>query len=145
MLRSLWVGILIALPSGAGVALAILGGNTGSLVGVAISASLLPPLVNAVSWTLHYPISGLEVVRGFLDVLSSLILYSFRACFGVYPLWQPSTVRPEPTSVLYFLVFINVDAQKNKQCKRTFIPRCRDWWVGFFDVGAKLKIWPPHT
>ncbi|ESO06316.1 hypothetical protein HELRODRAFT_160480 [Helobdella robusta] len=48
MLRSLWVGIFIALPSGAGVALAILGGNTGSLVGVAISASLLPPLVNAV-------------------------------------------------------------------------------------------------
>lgn len=49
MLRSLWVGVLIALPSGAGVALSILGGNTGSLVGVAISASLLPPAVNAVS------------------------------------------------------------------------------------------------
>jgi uncharacterized hydrophobic protein (TIGR00271 family) len=47
MLRSLWVGVLIALPSGAGVALSILGGNTGSLVGVAISASLLPPAVNA--------------------------------------------------------------------------------------------------
>lgn len=46
--RSLWVGMLIALPSGAGVALSILGGNTGSLVGVAISASLLPPAVNAV-------------------------------------------------------------------------------------------------
>ncbi|XP_033738239.1 uncharacterized protein LOC117325851 [Pecten maximus] len=45
--RSLWTGILIALPSGAGVALSILGGNTGSLVGVAISASLLPPAVNA--------------------------------------------------------------------------------------------------
>ena len=49
MLRSLWVGVLIALPSGAGVALSILGGNTGSLVGVAISASLLPPAVNAAS------------------------------------------------------------------------------------------------
>ncbi|ELU08060.1 hypothetical protein CAPTEDRAFT_213394 [Capitella teleta] len=47
MLRSLWVGVLIALPSGAGVALSILGGNAGSLVGVAISASLLPPAVNA--------------------------------------------------------------------------------------------------
>ena len=53
MLRSLWVGILIALPSGAGVALSILGGNTGSLVGVAISASLLPPAVNAVSATIY--------------------------------------------------------------------------------------------
>jgi uncharacterized membrane protein len=40
---------MIALASGAGVALAVLGGNTASLVGAAISASLLPPAVNAVS------------------------------------------------------------------------------------------------
>lgn len=46
-LHSLVVGILIALPSGAAVAIAILGDNTGSLVGTAISASLLPPAVNA--------------------------------------------------------------------------------------------------
>ncbi|KAK0059243.1 hypothetical protein Bpfe_011319 [Biomphalaria pfeifferi] len=46
-LRSLLVGVLIAIPSGAGVALSILGGKVGSLVGVAISASLLPPAVNA--------------------------------------------------------------------------------------------------
>ena len=46
--RGLGVGVAIAIPSGAGVALSILGGNTGSLVGVAISASLLPPAVNAV-------------------------------------------------------------------------------------------------
>lgn len=46
--RSLWIGVLVALPSGAGVALSVLGGNAGSLVGVAISASLLPPAVNAV-------------------------------------------------------------------------------------------------
>ncbi|RUS92106.1 hypothetical protein EGW08_000130 [Elysia chlorotica] len=46
-LRSLPVGVLIAIPSGAGVALSVLGGKVGSLVGVAISASLLPPAVNA--------------------------------------------------------------------------------------------------
>lgn len=46
-LHSLVVGILIALPSGAAIAIAILGENIGSLVGVAISASLLPPAVNA--------------------------------------------------------------------------------------------------
>ena len=46
--RSLWVGVLISLPSGAGVALSVLGGVTGSLVGVAISASLLSPTVNSV-------------------------------------------------------------------------------------------------
>ena len=37
----------IAIPSGTGVALSTLGNNTSSLVGVAISASLLPPAVNA--------------------------------------------------------------------------------------------------
>ena len=41
--RSLLDGVLIAVPSGAGVALSVLGGNAASLVGVAISASLLPP------------------------------------------------------------------------------------------------------
>ncbi|XP_067003055.2 uncharacterized protein [Anabrus simplex] len=46
--RSLWVGLLIALFSGAGVAISTLADYTGSLVGVAISASLLPPAVNAV-------------------------------------------------------------------------------------------------
>ncbi|XP_078317414.1 uncharacterized protein LOC111120045 isoform X2 [Crassostrea virginica] len=45
--RGLWVGVFIALPSGIGVALSVLGGNSGSLIGVAISASLLPPAVNA--------------------------------------------------------------------------------------------------
>ncbi|CAG9793965.1 unnamed protein product [Diatraea saccharalis] len=46
-IRSLWVGVLVALPSGAAVALAVLSEYTASLVGVAISASLLPPAVNA--------------------------------------------------------------------------------------------------
>ena len=45
----MWLGVIIALPSGAVVALAILAGNTESLVGVAISAALLEPSVNAVS------------------------------------------------------------------------------------------------
>jgi uncharacterized hydrophobic protein (TIGR00271 family) len=47
-LHSVIVGILIALPSGAAVAIAVLGDNFGSLVGVAISASLLPPACNTV-------------------------------------------------------------------------------------------------
>lgn len=44
--RGLIGGVLVAIPSGIGVALSILGNNTSSLVGVAISASLLPPAVN---------------------------------------------------------------------------------------------------
>lgn len=46
--RGEWTGLLtgiaVAIPSGMGVCLSILGGNTSSLVGVAISASLLPPV-----------------------------------------------------------------------------------------------------
>lgn len=45
-LSGLISGVLVAIPSGIGVALSILGNNTSSLVGVAISASLLPPAVN---------------------------------------------------------------------------------------------------
>ena len=40
------IGIVIAVPSGVGVALSALSNNTASLVGVAISAALLPPAVN---------------------------------------------------------------------------------------------------
>mmetsp|Transcript_908 Transcript_908/g.2766 ORF Transcript_908/g.2766 Transcript_908/m.2766 type:complete len:434 (+) Transcript_908:151-1452(+) len=43
---SLVIGILFAVPSGAGVALSVTGGGSNSLVGVAIAASLLPPVVN---------------------------------------------------------------------------------------------------
>lgn len=47
--RSLWMGVLWALTSGTGVAVALLQGAVGPLIGVAISASLLPPVVNCVS------------------------------------------------------------------------------------------------
>jgi hypothetical protein len=35
--KRLWVGVLIALPSGAGVALSVLGGNTGTKIFIDIS------------------------------------------------------------------------------------------------------------
>ncbi|CAF1100407.1 unnamed protein product [Rotaria sordida] len=74
-LKRLWVGVLIALPSGAGVALSVLGGNTGSLVGVAISASLLPPAVNC-GLLLAYAILARAlstVARTSINRLSTLI------------------------------------------------------------------------
>jgi hypothetical protein len=42
------MGVLWALTSGSGVAVALLQGSAGPLIGVAISASLLPPVVNCV-------------------------------------------------------------------------------------------------
>lgn len=44
---SFWVGFPVAFFSGLGVAVGLLDDQTNSLVGVAISASLLPPAVNA--------------------------------------------------------------------------------------------------
>lgn len=46
-LENFWCGIPIAFFSGLGVAVGLLDSQTNSLVGVAISASLLPPAVNA--------------------------------------------------------------------------------------------------
>ena len=45
--RGLISGILISIPSGVGLAISMLSNNSSSLVGVAISASLLPPAVNS--------------------------------------------------------------------------------------------------
>ncbi|XP_049959356.1 uncharacterized protein LOC126475493 [Schistocerca serialis cubense] len=45
-LPSVWMGMIIAILSGIAVAISELGQKTSSLVGVAISASLLPPAVN---------------------------------------------------------------------------------------------------
>lgn len=54
------LGLAIAIPSGMGVALSILGNNTASLVGVAISASLLPPAVNC-GMCLAYAAAGFVI------------------------------------------------------------------------------------
>ncbi|XP_061714978.1 uncharacterized protein LOC133523422 isoform X2 [Cydia pomonella] len=59
-IRSLWVGVLVAIPSGAGVALAVLGEYTASLVGVVISLSLLPPAVNAIKEVC--PLDGRDIL-----------------------------------------------------------------------------------
>jgi len=59
----LLVGLAIAVPSGLGVALSVLGNNTSSLVGVAISLSLLPPAVNC-GLALAYAAVGFQADRG---------------------------------------------------------------------------------
>ncbi|KAL7016194.1 hypothetical protein ACKWTF_009956 [Chironomus riparius] len=63
--RSVLVGIFIALPSGAAQSIALLRENFGSLAGVAISASLLPPAVNT---GLLWSFSSVNQVFQFLDI-----------------------------------------------------------------------------
>lgn len=66
-------GIAIALPSGVGVALSVLGNNTSSLVGVAISASLLPPAVNC-GMCFAYAIIGPRLHGA--DVVDAIALFN---------------------------------------------------------------------
>ncbi|XP_022218835.2 uncharacterized protein LOC111071667 [Drosophila obscura] len=69
-IHALIIGIMTALVSGAAGAIAVLGGNTGSLAGVAISASLLPPAVNAgLLWALAF---GTRVLNREHELIQSL-------------------------------------------------------------------------
>ncbi|KAK8813252.1 hypothetical protein WA158_002844 [Blastocystis sp. Blastoise] len=61
---NLILGFAIAIPSGIGCVLGISGRNTSSLVGVAISASLLPPAVNC---GLLWSYAALGLIFGFKD------------------------------------------------------------------------------
>ncbi|XP_017119345.1 uncharacterized protein LOC108140865 [Drosophila elegans] len=77
--HSLAIGVCTALASGAAGAIAVLGGNTGSLVGVAISASLLPPAVNAgLLWALAIGCHWLATDNELLVSLQRHSTYSTR-------------------------------------------------------------------
>jgi len=65
------VGLAIAIPSGVGVAISVLGGNAGSMVGVAISASLLPPAVNTgLFWAMSMISYGFDDDSRYAEYLS---------------------------------------------------------------------------
>lgn len=75
--HSLAIGLCTALASGAAAAIGVLGGNTGSLVGVAISASLLPPAVNAgLLWAIALCTQLLHVEPRLLASLARHHVYS---------------------------------------------------------------------
>ncbi|EDW65390.2 uncharacterized protein [Drosophila virilis] len=75
--HSLAIGLCTALASGAAAAIGVLGGNTGSLVGVAISASLLPPAVNAgLLWAIALCTRVLHIDQELLKGLSKHREYS---------------------------------------------------------------------
>ncbi|XP_073824002.1 uncharacterized protein [Musca autumnalis] len=79
--RSLWMGVLWALTSGTGVAVALLQGSAGPLIGVAISASLLPPVVNCgLFWALAciwliYPGTRIPHIKG--EAMNETSTYPF--------------------------------------------------------------------
>ncbi|XP_034652878.1 uncharacterized protein LOC117891496 [Drosophila subobscura] len=76
-IHALIIGVVTALASGAAGAIAVLGGNTGSLAGVAISASLLPPAVNAgLLWALAFGTRVLDRDHELIQSLSKHHEYS---------------------------------------------------------------------
>jgi uncharacterized hydrophobic protein (TIGR00341 family) len=96
------LGIVVAAASGAGVALASTRGDIGSLVGVAIAASLMPPAVNSginliyaflvrvnpLAFGLHLAISGLS----FLLVLLNILFINLMA-MAVFKLKQVAPIK----------------------------------------------------
>lgn len=91
--RSLWMGVAWALTSGSGVALALLLGASGPLIGVAISASLLPPVVNCVS------------------ILSTFLAISIFMCFS----WASSVLGVE------YGQYSNDDEKSDACCSRFIV------------------------
>ncbi|XP_034666899.1 uncharacterized protein LOC117900598 isoform X1 [Drosophila subobscura] len=81
--RALWMGVLWALTSGTGVAVALLQGSAGPLIGVAISASLLPPVVNCgLFWSLAciwliYPEKRMSIPHLKNEPMNSTSAYPF--------------------------------------------------------------------
>jgi len=79
--RGTWVGLIfgvaIAVPSGIAVAIAVTGGVSSTLVGIAISAALLPPIVNSglnVAYALMFTFT--ETNRHFVDLALQIAGYS---------------------------------------------------------------------
>lgn len=79
--ETLLYGLLVASPSGVGVALSLTSSSVTSLIGVAISASLLPPAVNT-GMALNYAIFGPLVHGDEVSTVDMLIIsgISFSLC-----------------------------------------------------------------
>lgn len=88
-MHSLIVGVFTAIPSGAAAAIGILGGNIGSLVGVAISASLLPPAVNSVSDVNYYTNMTISIA----NLFTFSFCFIFRVSSGLWQLFINSMNR----------------------------------------------------
>ncbi|GLG97356.1 Uncharacterized protein GBIM_04130 [Gryllus bimaculatus] len=94
-LHAVWVGALVALLSGAAVALATLGGYTASLVGVAISAALLPPAINAgLLWSLA---CASLLTRRDATALAEAAADAVDAMNGTATLMEAPVLPPAPT------------------------------------------------
>jgi hypothetical protein len=79
-----FVGIVLALTSGVGVAVSVTKNNIAGLVGVAISASLLPPAVNSglfIMWGLTTP-QDVAQAAGFAGISVSLTILNI-VCINV--------------------------------------------------------------
>ena len=155
-LQSLYIGMPVAFFSGLGVAVSVLDEQTSSLVGVAISASLLPPAVNAgMLWTAHlfnedegeadtyYYIDGvrslvLTIVNIVMIIISSMIMFRLKEVRFVYYECREGVLKMQP-----FCGFDTISSQyaptsTSPYFQRMKIKRKKIFWT---DLGLARKIY----
>lgn len=109
------LGIGIAFFSGVGVALSVLGNNTNSLVGVAISASLLPPAVNCGMLMIYaifvrsWDYFGQGIISLLLTIVN--ILFIFLAAILMFKIKE---VAPIPNKTDFWKYYVSDVRRKNK-------------------------------
>eukprot|EP01001_Neometanema_parovale_P000069 NODE_1006_length_1944_cov_102.019769_g955_i0.p1 GENE.NODE_1006_length_1944_cov_102.019769_g955_i0~~NODE_1006_length_1944_cov_102.019769_g955_i0.p1 ORF type:complete len:521 (+),score=98.20 NODE_1006_length_1944_cov_102.019769_g955_i0:65-1564(+) len=116
--KGLIIGVIVAIPSGLAVSLSLLGKNANSLVGVAISASLLPPAVNAgmlCTWAIVGPTRWDKDL--FVEGLISLVLTLVNiTCiyFSALVMFKIKAVAPIESKGRFFGADLNVVVTKIK-------------------------------
>jgi uncharacterized hydrophobic protein (TIGR00271 family) len=108
-MQNFYIGIPIAFASGLGVAVSVLDEQTSSLVGVAISASLLPPAINAgMLWTTYFFFDedanekhnfwimgavslGLTLINILMIIVSSMFMFRVKEVSSLFPTLSDAT------------------------------------------------------
>lgn len=115
-MRNFYAGIPIAFFSGLGVAVGLLDSQTNSLVGVAISASLLPPAVNAgMLWVVHFAMDDQYLDEGMRSL--------FLTIMNIGAIIVASMLMFRLKEVRYALHYRILPL--TKLCTYTFYPFCR--------------------
>jgi len=115
-------GVLVASPSGIAVALSLTASNVAGLVGVAISASLLPPAVNA-GMSFNYAIFGpllfddVDRTRMLINAGTSFSLTMVNiACINIFAMmfFKLKRIAPITTSSDIFAGFETIDVKPSE-------------------------------
>jgi len=140
-MATFYSGIPIAFFSGLGVAVGLLDSQTNSLVGVAISASLLPPAVNAgMLWTIGYKVEelfyrkegtlslSLTVMNIGVIIVASMLMFRLKETLPIEKsiFWSDLGVARKIYHNVAFLPVVHQEPDDEEIMQRVqrFFPRC---------------------